>query len=473
MLNFSQSQKQTLKISPSQIQLLNFFQLNSLELEQYIKNELEENPILEEGVEVNDEFNNDTDDNYLSADNDRTQDFMDWDEFSDDNVPDYRTRVNNYTDDDSIFAPTLTEATNWRQEIKIQFHLLLSTERQQFLADFLIDSLTDEGYLLSSTDSLADDVSFSSGMFVEETELQDLINILYKIEPVGLGASNLQECLLMQLDRSKDCETIVAKTLVKDYFEELATHNYDKLLKLSNFSSEQIKSAICLISSLKPHPIIGEQPTNAFIVKDNVIPDYIINVEGEWIDVSLNSKGIPPLRINKGYADELGGSKAVNTYLNTKINAANWLIEAIQQRENTMLKTMKNIIKLQKEYFITGDIRSLKPMILQDIAEQIKMDISTVSRVTSGKYAQTPFGVIHLKDLFTEGMKTESGEEVSNRQIQEVLSELINQEDKHNPLNDFQLTELLSQKGYSLARRTVAKYREILGISPANLRRIL
>jgi RNA polymerase sigma-54 factor len=472
MLNFTQSQKQTLKISPQQIQLLNFFQLNSLELEQYIKNELEENPILEEGNDIKDDFL-DNDGLATSAD-DRTQDYMDWDEFSDDNTPDYKTRVNNFADDDTVFAPTLTETISWRQEVKEQFHLLVTTERQLFLADFLVDSLTDEGYLLTNIESLTDDVSFTSGIFVEEFELQEIADILHKIEPVGLGAANLQECLLMQLERLNEAAiNSVAIRLVKDHFEELGTRNYDKLLKIADFSAEQIKEAIELIASLKPHPVVGGQAANSFVVKDNVIPDYIVMVEGEWLDVTLNSKGIPALHINKSYADDLGGSKAVNTYLNSKINAANWLIDAIQQRESTMLKTMKAIVRSQKEYFITGNVRLLKPMVLQDIAEQIKMDISTVSRVTSGKYAQTPFGVIHLKDLFTEGMKTDSGEEVSNRQIQEVLSELITNEDKHSPLNDFQLTELLADKGYNLARRTVAKYRDILGISAAPLRRIL
>lgn len=468
MLNFIQSQKQTLKISPSQIQLLNFFQLNGLELEQYIKDELEENPVLEEGNDQNDDF---TDDNFNAED--RTQDYMDWDEFNDDNLPDYRTRVNNFTDDDTVFAPTLVESIGWRDEVKEQFYLLIDSERQRFLADYLVDSLTDEGYLQVSLDSLVDDVSFSSGMFVDEPEIQYLIDILRKLQPIGLGTGNLQECLLIQLERSTDPKATIAKTLVNEYFDELATRNYDKLKRVCAFSSEEIKEAVALIATLNPQPVLGGQASTTLVVKDNVIPDYIVTVEGELLEVSLNSRGIPPLCINKSYSEILGGTKEVNSYLNSKINAANWLIEAIQQRESTMQKTMKAILRMQKEFFVSGNIRSLKPMILQDIAEQIKMDVSTISRVTSGKYAQTPFGMIHLKDLFTEGMKTDSGEEVSNRQIQLVIEELIMKEDKNNPLNDFQLTELLSQKGYQIARRTVAKYREILGILSASLRRTL
>ncbi|WP_305952121.1 RNA polymerase factor sigma-54 [Emticicia oligotrophica] len=470
MLNLVQSHKQTLKISPTQIQLLNFFQLNALELEQYIKNELEENPVLEEGSQA-DEY---LEDNLLNNTEDRTQDYMDWDEFSDDNIPDYRTRVSNYSEDESFLIPILTESVSWRDEVKEQFYLFIETDRQRFLADYIVDSLTDEGYLLVELDALTDDVSFSSGTFVDESEVAYLVDILRKIQPLGLGTKGLQECLLVQLERNTHPIAAIAQIIVKEYFEELATHNYDKLKKVCAFSSDEIKEAVALIASLNPQPVVGGQVNSSLMVKDNVIPDYIVIVEGESIDVSLNSRGIPALSINKSYTDSLvGGSKEVNSYLNAKINAANWLIEAIQQRENTMLKTIKAIVKIQRDFFSTGNIRLLKPMILQDIAEQIKMDISTVSRVTSGKYAQTPFGIIHLKDIFTEGVKTHDGEEVSNRQIQLVLEELILNEDKNKPFNDFQLTELLSKRGYQIARRTVAKYREILGILPANLRRVL
>jgi RNA polymerase sigma-54 factor len=471
MLNFVQSQKQTLKISPSQIQLLNFFQLNSLELENYIKNELEENPVLEEGSALNDDFLEE--DNFVNDNNDHTQDYMDWDEFGEDNLPDYKTRVNNYSEDGNVFSPSIAEVIGWREEIKEQLHVLVSTDRQKILADFLVDSLTDEGYLQVDVDSLVDDVSFSTGIFIEEYEIQYLIDILHKLQPIGLGASNLQECLTMQLERGIQNATVaVAKILVNKHFEELSTRNYDKIKRLGNFSTDEIRDAVALIATLKPQPVVG-RVGNELLVKESVIPDYLVMGEGETLDVTLNKKGIPPLHINKSYSEELGSSKAINSYLNAKINAANWLIDAILQRESTMLKTMKTIVKMQKAFFTSGDIRQLKPMVLQDIAESIKMDISTVSRVTSGKYAQTPFGVIHLKDLFTEGMKMDGGEEVSNRQIQIALAELVTNEDKRSPLNDFQLTELLSQQGYQIARRTVAKYREVLDILPAPLRRIL
>ncbi|MFN4146313.1 MAG: RNA polymerase factor sigma-54 [Runella sp.] len=473
MLNQVQTQKQTLKISPAQIQLLNFLQLNTLELEEYIKNELEENPLLEEVVEETTNSDFDTlDQDPLNHNDDRTQDYMDWDEFGDDDLPDYRTRVNNYSDDDSVFTPILPQTTTWRQELKEQFHLLPLSDRQQLLADFVVDSLTDEGYLTYTADALADDMSFTSGLYVEVEEVLQIIEILRKMDPAGLGARNLQDCLLLQLQRRNPDEVKTAMLLVEKYFDELAARNYEKLLRVANLTPEELKKAVAVITTLNPQPVVGGQ-TGTLIVKDNIVPDYILTVDGDTIEVELNNRCIPPLKINKAYQQQVGGSRAANSYVNTKLNAANWLIEAIQQREGTMLKTMRTIAKLQEEYFKTGNVGRLKPMVLRDIAERINMDVSTVSRVTSGKYVQTPFGIIHLKDLFTEGVLTGSGEEVSNRQIQLTLAEIIANEDKRNPLNDFQLADLLAERGYPVARRTVAKYREQLDIPAANLRRVL
>ena len=470
MLNLIQTQKQTLKISPAQIQLLNFLQLNTLELEQHIKNELEENPLLEEGEEIAGDFDAAAD--IQNSSEDRTQDYMDWEEFREDDTPDYRTRVNNFSDDDNSYTPALVEMTSWRQELKEQFHLMPLTERQQVLADFVVDSLSDEGYLSYTAEALTDDVSFTIGLYVEEAEVEEIVQILRKMDPPGLGASNLQDCLLMQLERRQDEKTQIAADLVKKRFEDLASRNYEKLMRLSNLSFEELKEALALIATLNPQPVMGSQ-TGALIVKDNIVPDYVVTLEGDIVDVELNNKRIPPLIINNSYAQEVGGSRAANTYVNSKLNAANWLIEAIQQRENTMLKSMRTIVKLQSDYFRTGDVRMLKPMVLRDIAERIQMDVSTISRVTSGKYAQTPFGIIHLKDLFTEGLMTNTGEEVSNRQIQLTLADLVFKEDKHNPFNDFQLAEMLAELGYPVARRTVAKYREQMDIPTATLRRVL
>ncbi|WP_428653131.1 RNA polymerase factor sigma-54 [Runella sp.] len=473
MLNLIQTQKQTLKISPAQIQLLNFLQLNTLELEQHIKNELEENPILEEGADDSKEEFDAFDEGGLNTKaEDRTQDYMDWDEFRDDDTPDYRTRINNFSDDDDTYTPLMVEVTTWRDELKEQFHLLALNERQQLLSDFVVDSLTDTGYLNYSAGAIADDVSFTSGIFVEEEEVQEIIQLLRKMDPPGLGAQDLQDCLLLQLERLQGPEVGIATKLIKNNFEDFAARNYEKMMKSNNLTSDQLKAIVALIGTLNPQPVIGSQ-TDSLVIKDNIVPDYVVTVDGDLIDVELNNRRIPPLKINKTYAKEVGGTRAANTYVNSKLNAANWLIEAIQQRENTMLKSMRTIVKLQEDYFKTGNVRLLKPMVLRDVAERISMDVSTISRVTSGKYAQTPFGVIHLKDLFTEGVLTQSGEEVSNRQIQLVLVELVSKEDKQHPFNDFQLAEMLADRGYPVARRTVAKYREQMDIQAASLRRVL
>jgi RNA polymerase sigma-54 factor len=286
---------------------------------------------------------------------------------------------------------------------------------------------------------------------------------------------------MMQLQRKKEhgFDVELAIDIVAYNIEELAVRNYEKIMRMRNITSDELKNAIVQITALNAKPIM-DGGTSSIAVKDNIIPDYVItyetNLSGDMaIDIALNNSRTPSLKINKDFAETINATKnkAVNQYINTKMSAANWLIEAIQQRETTMLKAMKAIVLFQREFFTTGDIRNLKPMILKDIADQIGMDISTISRVTSGKYAQTPFGTINLKDLFTEGVKVESGEEVSNREIQQVIATLISNENKQNPLNDFQLMDLLAQKGYKIARRTVAKYRENMSIPSAQMRRIL
>jgi RNA polymerase sigma-54 factor len=476
MYKLSQSQKQTLKISPSQIQLLNFLQMNTMELEQHLKNELEENPLLEEGVEEPEKNDDAADDfNDFTDGTDSTQDFMDWDEFGHDDTPDYRTRVNNVSDNDNEYTPIISQIISWREELKEQFMMMYLSERQQFIAEYVVDSLTDEGYLTSSADSIADDISFSNGMFIEAEEVEAILKIMACMKPVGLGSRDLKECMIRQLQccaGNNNEEKESAIRIIENHFEDLAKRNYERIIKSANINQEQLKNAIQLIGTLNPKPVMGGN-NDTIQVKDNVVPDYIISVEGDTVEVELNSQQIPPLKINKSYINMMGDNRAANSYVNTKLNAANWLIDAILQRQDTMMKVMKTIVKIQSSFFKRGDERLLKPMILKDVAEKIEMDISTVSRVTSGKYAQTPFGTIHLKDLFTEGLMSDSGEEVSNRKIQLAIEELISKEDKHNPLNDFQLMDLLSAQGLNVARRTVAKYRDLMKIPSVQMRRVL
>ena len=479
MYRLTQSQKQTLKISPAQIQLLNFLQMNTMELEQHLKNELEENPLLEEGLEEPEKNDDGTGDlNDFTDGLDSTQDFMDWDEFGNDDTPDYRTRVNNTSDSDDEYTPIISQLVSWREELKEQFLMMTLSGRQQFVAEYIVDSLTDEGYLPFNADEIADDISFSNGMFIEPVEVEEILKIMSCMKPIGLGSRDLKECMIRQLecfgndDNHKIEDRKIAIRIIESHFEDLAKRNYERIMRTANINHEELKNIIQLIGSLNPKPVMGGN-NDTLHIKDNVVPDYIVNVEGDSIEVELNNRQIPPIKINKSYVNMMGDNRAANNYVSNKLNSANWLIDAIIQRENTMIKVMHTIVKIQANFFKRGDERLLKPMILKDVAERIEMDISTVSRVTSGKYAQTPFGTIHLKDLFTEGLMSDSGEEVSNRKIQLALEELIKQEDKRSPLNDFQLMDLLSTQGLNVARRTVAKYRDLMNIPSIQMRRIL
>ncbi|PLK42205.1 RNA polymerase factor sigma-54 [Emticicia sp. TH156] len=475
MLNLSQTQKQTLRISPSQIQLLNFLQLSTIELEEHIKTELEENPMLEEATVGEDTDADDFDRDDKDALSASSADYLDWDEYDDD-TPNYKTQLNNYSSDDDFYSAPIIQQTSWRDDLKEQLHVLALNERQQLLGDFIIDSLDEHGFLKYDAEALADDVSFTNNIFVDVPDVEEVMAIIRNLEPIGIGTSNLQECLLIQLDKKREegQDVDLAYDVVLNNLDDLAVRNYEKIMRSREICSEKLKNAINLITSLHAKPI-SEENTSSILIKDNIIPDYLVFYEDNKIEVSLNSNQIPPLRVNNSFNDLIQGTpdKAAANYIHTKVSAANWLIDAIQQRETTMLKTMKTLIKIQEEFFKTGNVQKLKPMTLKDVAEIIKMDISTVSRVTSGKYAQTPFGTIHLKDLFSGGIFTDSGIEVSNREIQQTLAGLISEEDKSAPLNDFQLADMLAQKGYPIARRTVAKYRDHLGIQSAQLRRVL
>ena len=488
MMNLSQSQRQTFKITPLQIQMLNFLQLSTVELEERIKNELEENPLLEEGIVAIDgaddndfeEVSDSEIDDYSTVTTPEN-DYSDWDEYGNDDTPDYKTNINNHSSDDDLYTVPIIQESDWRTDLKAQVHFMPLNDRQIMLMDYIIDSLSDNGFLTTIADVIADDVSFTNNVFVDIEEVEHLLKVLRMMDPPGIGAVDLQECLMMQLQRKKEngIDVKLATEIVTYNIEELAVRNYEKIMRMRNITSDELKNAIIQITALNAKPIM-DGGTSSIAVKDNIIPDYIIsyetNLTGDMsIDIALNNGRTPSLKINKDFAETINTTKnkAVNQYINTKMSAANWLIEAIQQRETTMLKSMKAIVLFQKDFFKTGDIRNLRPMILKDIADQIGMDISTISRVTSGKYAQTPFGTLNLKDLFTEGIKVDSGEEVSNREIQQAIANLISNENKLSPLNDFQLMDLLAQKGYNIARRTVAKYRENMSIPSAQMRRIL
>jgi len=474
----TQTQRQTLKYSPLQIQMLNLLHLTTMELEQRIKEELEENPILEEGKEENtteesaDEFG-DPADTGTDTDSGNVQDYYDWDEFRDDDVPDYKTYANNQSADNELYTRPMVESIGFRDDLKQQVHFLRLDERQQLIADFILDSLDEDGFLRRESEVIADDISFANSMFIDTEEVMKMLKIIQQLDPPGIAARDLRECLQIQLNRMENQGEVwkCASRIVNDTFDELGSRNYDKIMRVLGMDEECLKTAIQLITTLNPKPASGLR--NDTLVNESIKPDFMLRyTEDGEIEVQLTWGNSPALKLNKLFTEmaEKKNDKATNQFLKNKMNSAKWFIDAIKQRENTMLNTLRAIVKLQYDYFQTGDIKKLRPMILKDVAEIIFMDISTVSRVTTNKYVQTPFGIVLLKDLFTEGVTNEDGTEVSNREIQEAIREIVEVEDKRHPYNDQQITDLLSEKGYSVARRTVAKYREQLNIPTARLR---
>ncbi|WP_229206249.1 RNA polymerase factor sigma-54 [Dyadobacter fermentans] len=457
--------------------MLNLLHLTTMELEQRIKEELEENPILEEGKEdsTSEEAPEEFDDADISSggDDNTVQDYYDWDEFRDDDIPDYKTYANNQSADNELYTRPMVEAISFRDDLKQQVHFLQLDERQQLIADFILDSLDEDGFLRRESDVIADDISFANSMFIDTDEVNTMLKVIQQLDPPGIAASDLRECLLIQLNRMDNQNDTWkwAYKIVCDAFDELGSRNYDKIMRITGLDEESLKKAIQLITTLNPKPASGLR--NDAIVNESIKPDFMLwyTEDGE-IEVQLTWGNSPALKLNKVFTQmaEEKRDKATNQFLKNKMNSAKWFIDAIKQRENTMLNTLKAIVKLQYDYFQTGDIKKLRPMILKDVAEIIDMDISTVSRVTTNKYVQTPFGIVLLKDLFTEGVTNEDGTEVSNREIQEAIREIVSEEDKRHPYNDQQITDMLAVKGYSVARRTVAKYREQLNIPTARLR---
>ncbi len=469
MINQRLAQKQRLKILPQQIQLLNFFHLNTLELEQRIQQELEENPLLEdqknEFEPLAEKFNKDS-----------VQDYQDWEEYGYDDIPDYKMEYCNYLHNEKLPERPIVNQFDYRKALKEQFKLSCDDETEIMLAEFVIDSFNDNGIMEQCPDDLAEDISFRMNKWIEADQIVEIIKKIQELEPVGVGARSIRECLLIQLCRmnTKRPDVKMAIKLLENHFTDLHNRNMDKIKSHLKIDDEEMKIVLKLIASLKMKPICEEQ--ESLVANQNILPDFIVNRNGDDIDVQLYRHRSESLNINstwKQMADcntQMNTDKSAVQYLKNKLQSAQWFIHAVQQREATMLKIMKAIVKIQYEYFLTGDINVLKPMILKNVAEMVGVDISTVSRITCNKYAETPFGLILLKDLFTEGIANEKGEVISNRVIQSAIEEVIQNEDKHNPYTDQQLVTILSQKGFSVARRTVAKYREQLQIPVSHVR---
>lgn len=471
MLNQHLTQKHQTKILPQQIQLLNLFHLNNLELEQRIVQEIQENPLLEENdLEANSEEE--------TREEDAIKDYQDYEEYMYDDVPDYKTEDASYWHTENIPPKPLAEVVDFRKELKIQFSNISNSPEEITIAEYLIDSFNNDGLLELDLPTLTDDFSFKNQILAEVETLEAVLHKIQQLDPVGIGARSIRECFLLQLQRMNQerPEVRTAISLVQSHFNDLHNRNIDTILQRLQVSEEELKIVLLLISKLKKRPVIN-MPDNAAI-NYNIIPDFVIKQEDDRLSISLYHQRSSSLSINRSWMDMIqeekqSVDKATSVYLKNKLNSAQWFISAIRQRESTMLKVIKAIVGLQKEFFMEGDIKLLKPMILKNVAEIVGVDISTVSRICCNKYAETPFGTLLLKDLFTEGIQNDAGTMISNKVIQSAVKDIIEEEDKKNPYTDQQLVKLLAQKGYSVARRTVAKYREHLKIPVAQMRGML
>ncbi len=492
-LHQSLQQKLLQKLSPQQIQLMKLLQVPTAILDERIKEEMEENPALEQGdeghedeFENKDEFADSTEDEFEKDGSTEEYDNIDISEYvheGDDDIGDYKLRDDNYPEaDDSRVIPHKVE-TSFNELMLQQLGMLKLNEQQQKIAEQIVGSLDDDGYLRRDIASIIDDLAFRQNVDTDEEEVNNIILQIQQFDPPGVCARNLQECLLLQLERKLDQGKNIelAIKVLDKYFDEFTKKHYEKIQKGLDLDDQQLRDIIAQIVKLNPKPGGTVGDTNKG--ENYVIPDFFIANNNGKLELTLNSKNAPDLRISEGYRDMLKDydkgnkkdkqQKEAVLFIKQKIDSAKWFIDAIKQRQNTLLNTMEAIMNYQHDFFLTGDETDLKPMILKDIAERTNLDISTVSRVANSKFVQTEFGSYRLKFFFSESLQTDSGEEVSTREVKKILTDLIGEESKKHPYSDEKLTEMLQEKGYNIARRTVAKYREQLNIPVARLRKIL
>ena len=468
------------KLSPQQIKLMKLIQLSTLDLEQKIEAEMGENPALESGAEV---VKSDNQENDFEENTKIETDEIDIDQYlSDDEIPSYRLYSNNYSSDDEERSVPLSGGISFHQSLVQQMGNLILNEDEMLIAEFLIGSIDDSGYIRRSDDELIDDLAFTQNIFTDKNQLNKVIRSVQSLDPPGVGARSLKECLQLQLEKKKKDrpEVVHSLKIIKDEFEHFSHKHYTKLQDRVGITQEELKKALELIGKLNPKPGGALSST---IQNTHVVPDFILTLEDGRIEVKLNRRNAPQLKVSNAYKDMLEGYQEGNKksktqqdavqFIKQKLDAAKWFIDAIQQRHQTLTLTINAIVAHQKEYFLSGDERKLKPMILKDIADKVDMDISTISRVANSKYIDTPYGVKLLKTFFSEGLKNEEGEDVSSIEIKNILSQLIAEENKKKPLTDEVLSKLMKEKGYIVARRTIAKYREQLDIPVARLRKEL
>ena len=458
------------KLSPQQIQMIKLLELPTVQLEQRIKQEIEDNIVLEEEERP-------------AEDEQAPQQISVEEYLREDDTPAYKSRINNYSKDDKPRPVYLTGGRSLQEYLVEQLGYRNLSEREMRLTAFLIGSIDEDGYLRRDLESVADDIAFSVGIETTAEELERLLNVIHELEPAGVGARNLRECLLLQMEQMpvRTRARRLARRILTNYFDEFVKKHYEKLMTRLQVSEEDFREAIGEIKRLSPKPgnlyTEGGTDTTPYI-----IPDFILDYHDGQFDLSLNSYNVPEVRVNRRYTEMIREMVAPDgtvrekdreaiQFVKNKIDSAKWFISAIRQRHDTLMRTMQTILDYQREYFRDGDKSKLRPMILKDIADRTGLDVSTISRVVNSKYVQTQFGIILLKSLFSEAMQTESGEEVSSYEIKNILQECIDEEDKRKPLTDETLMDILNAKGYRIARRTVAKYREMLGIPVARLRK--
>jgi len=479
-LQFKLSQK----LSPQQIQLMKLIQLPTQAFEQRLKQELEENPALEGGkeestTELDDDFDNSKDD-YDDNESINSEDINVDDYLSDDEIPDYRMHANNYSADDDEKSIPYASGTSFTQHLKSQLNTFRLNEDERDIAEFLVGSVDESGYIRRSLSDITDDLAFTQNIYTTEEKIEHVLHIVHSLDPAGVGARNLQECLKIQLNRKEKHPNVqLAINIIENAFDQFSKKHYKKLMHKFSVSETQLKDAITEIEHLNPKP--GGSYSGNIRMVEHVVPDFAIKIVNGELELTLNGRNAPELHVSREYNDMLKtykdskeksrSQKDAVLFIKQKLDAAKWFIDAIRQRQQTLFVTMSAIMHYQKEYFLSGDERKLKPMILKDIADEIKMDVSTVSRVANSKYVDTPYGTKLIKEFFSESMTNDKGEEVSTREIKKILETVIEEENKKKPLTDEALAKILKEKGYPIARRTVAKYREQLDISVARLRK--
>lgn len=477
-LQFKLSQK----LSPQQIQLMKLIQLPTQAFEQRLKQELEENPALERGKENATEDFDDTysdqdfgDNEQIKADDINVDDYL-----SDDEIPSYRLHANNYSGDDESKTIPYAAGTSFTQQLTDQLNTFRLNDNDYQIAKFLIGSIDDSGYIRRPLLDLMDDLAFTQNIYTDIETIENVLNVVQQLDPPGVGARDLQECLLIQLRRKVQTpNTELAASMIENAFEQFTKKHYQKLLKKFSITEIQLKDAIIEIERLNPKP--GSSFSNSLRSIEHVVPDFTIKIIDGELELSLNGRNAPELHVSKSYNEMLLGYKASKEkskaqkeavlFIKQKLDAAKWFIDAIRQRQQTLLLTMSAIMHYQKDYFLSGDEEQLRPMILKDIADEVDMDVSTISRVANSKYVDTPYGTKLIKEFFSESMTNDQGEEVSTREIKSILKTVISEEDKKKPLTDEKLAKILKEKGYPIARRTVAKYREQLDLPVARLRK--